>query len=58
MNQSEFQKKVSEAGKPVVIDFWATWCAPCMMTKPILEKLGREYDGKVKFMPINADITS
>jgi thioredoxin 1 len=55
MNQSEFQKKISEAGKPVVIDFWATWCAPCMMTKPILEKLGREYDGKVKFMPINAD---
>lgn len=37
------------------MDFWATWCGPCMMTKPILEKLAEEYADKVEFMPINAD---
>lgn len=55
MNRSEFQQKISASSKPVIIDFWATWCGPCMMTKPILEKLAKEYADKVEFMPINAD---
>ena len=55
MNLSEFQQKISTAGKPIVIDFWAPWCMPCKMTKPILEKLAREYSDKVEFMPIDAD---
>jgi len=55
MNKLEFQQKISASSKPVIIDFWATWCGPCMMTKPILEKLAKEYAEKVEFMPINAD---
>ncbi len=55
MNKSEFQQKISEANKLVIIDFWADWCGPCMMTKPILEKLAKEYADKIEFMPINAD---
>lgn len=55
MNVSEFQQKISETSKPVIVDFWAGWCAPCMMTKPILEKLAKEYADRIEFMPINAD---
>ncbi|MBI5825148.1 MAG: thioredoxin [Chloroflexi bacterium] len=55
MNKSEFKQKISESEKPVIVDFWAAWCGPCMMTKPILEKLAKEYGDSVHFMPINAD---
>ena len=55
MNKQEFQEKINSSEKPLVVDFWATWCAPCMMTKPILEKLGKEYAEDVEFLPINAD---
>ncbi len=41
--------------KPIIVDFWASWCAPCMMTKPILEKLAGEYADRVEFLPVNAD---
>jgi len=39
------------------VDFWAPWCMPCKMTKPILESLANEYSDKVEFLPINADIS-
>lgn len=55
MNLIEFQKRISETNKPVVVDFWAPWCAPCRTTKPILEKLAVEYNDKVEFMPVDAD---
>jgi len=55
MNLSQFQKKISSPAKPIVVDFWAPWCMPCKVTKPILEKLAHEYESKVEFLPINAD---
>ncbi len=55
MNKSEFEQKISESEKPIIVDFWATWCGPCMMTKPILDKLAKEYGDAVQFMPVNAD---
>ncbi len=55
MNKTEFQLKISETKKPIIIDFWASWCGPCMMTKPILNKLSKEFADQVEFMPINAD---
>jgi thioredoxin 1 len=54
MNKQEFQQKL-ESNKPLFVDFWALWCGPCMMTKPILDKLGREFAEDVEFLPINAD---
>ncbi|MFL7868766.1 MAG: thioredoxin [Anaerolineales bacterium] len=55
MDQKQFLEKTKASGKPTVVDFWAPWCAPCRMTKPVLEKLALEYHGQVDFMPINSD---
>jgi len=55
MNKKQFLENVKVSGKPTIVDFWAPWCAPCRMTKPVLEKLAGEYQEKVNFWPINAD---
>ncbi len=55
MDKKRFLEKVAASPRPVVVDFWAPWCVPCRRTKPTLERLGREYAGKVDFWTINAD---
>jgi thioredoxin 1 len=55
MNLTEFQQNIAESKKPIMVDFWATWCAPCRMTKPILDKLAGEYQDTVEFIPVNTD---
>jgi thioredoxin len=55
MNTFEFQQKISVLYKLVVLDFWALWCGPFRVAKPILEKPAKEYAGQVDFLPINAD---
>lgn len=41
---------------PVLIDFWAPWCAPCRMLNPIIKELEKEFDGKIMFVKVNVDI--
>ena len=55
MNKKQFLEKASASEKPIVVDFWAPWCAPCRMTKPILDNLAKEHKERVDFWAINAD---
>jgi len=50
-----FDQEVLHSKLPVVVDFWAPWCGPCRMTDPILEKLAREWAGRVRVAKVNAD---
>ncbi len=58
VGEDDFQKAVLEAERPVLVDFWATWCAPCLAAAPIMEELSGEYDGKVDFAKVNVEDNS
>jgi thioredoxin 1 len=55
VTESSFQKDVLQSPLPVIVDFWAPWCAPCKHIAPILEELAQEYQSKVKIVKVNTD---
>ena len=54
LTSENFDREVLNSDKPVVVDFWATWCGPCMMLSPIMEELDGEMPD-VKFCKLNVD---
>jgi thioredoxin len=58
INKPDFEKLVLNSSVPVVVDVWAEWCGPCRMYSPVIEEVSKDYDGKVKFVKINADADS
>ena len=55
VSDATFETEVISADQPVLVDFWAEWCAPCKMIAPIVEDLSNEYDGRFKFVKLNVD---
>ncbi len=55
VTDSNFEAEVLQAEQPVIVDFWAEWCAPCRAIAPIIKELAGEYDGKAKMVKLNVD---
>lgn len=55
LDQSNFYDTISNAEKPIIVDFYADWCGPCKMLSPIMEELARENEGSVVICKVNVD---
>lgn len=55
VTDATFQEDVLQSGKPVLVDFWAEWCAPCKKVSPLLEEIATEMSGQLEIVKLNAD---
>lgn len=55
VTEQDFEAQVVRAEVPVLVDFWAEWCAPCRMIAPIVEDLAGEYEGRLKVVKVDVD---
>jgi thioredoxin 1 len=55
VEDNNFEQVVLKANRPVLVDFWATWCKPCLMVAPVIDELSKEYDGRIDFVKVDVD---
>ncbi len=55
VGDQNFEAEVLNSSVPVLVDFWAAWCAPCRMLAPVVEDIAEKYDGKAKIVKLNVD---
>jgi len=55
LNDENFGEEVLNSEMPVLVDFWAEWCTPCLMVAPIIEEISRKYAGRLKVAKLNVD---
>ena len=55
VSDATFRSEVLDSEVPVLVDFWASWCAPCKMIAPIVEELAAEYQGRIKVVKLDID---
>lgn len=55
VDEQSFEQTVLQSKTPVLVDFWAPWCRPCLMVAPVVDELADEYSGRVNFARVNVD---